>query len=230
MWCAASPSCARASAAWRKSGETIGLVPTMGSLHEGHLSLVHDRRRKTTTGPSPRCSSTPPSSAPTRIWPHIRATKRPIVALLGEARADLLFAPGVSEMYPEGFATTVNVAGLTEHLCGPHRPGHFAGVATIVCQAAEPGAGRPRLFRREGFSAIAGRAPHGPRSRYRDRDRRRADDPRGGRPGDVVAQPLPLARRAQPGGNLAPAAAGSGKRPSAMAALPSPSSTRCAPA
>ncbi len=120
-------------AAWRKSGEGIGLVPTMGALHEGHLTLVHAAKKE-----NDRAIATlfvnPTQFAPTEdlaAYPRNEANDR---RLLGEAQCDLLFAPDVSEMYPTAFATTVSVAGLTEHLCGPHRPGHFAGVATVVAK------------------------------------------------------------------------------------------------
>jgi pantoate--beta-alanine ligase len=120
-------------AAWRNAGETIGLVPTMGSLHEGHLSLV--RAAKKDNGRAIATLFVNPTqfgaNEDLASYPRDESTDR---RLLGEARADLLFAPDVGEMYPGGFATTVTVAGLTQHLCGPHRPGHFAGVATIVCK------------------------------------------------------------------------------------------------
>ena len=116
---------------WRKSGETVGLVPTMGALHEGHLALVRraqaDNRRcivslfvnPTQFGPSEDLAA----------YPRNEAADRDKLAALG---ADLLFAPGVTQMYAPGAATTVTVARLTDHLCGPFRPGHFAGVATVV--------------------------------------------------------------------------------------------------
>ena len=120
-------------AAWRNAGETIGLVPTMGSLHEGHLSLV--RAAKKDNGRAIATLFVNPTqfgaNEDLASYPRDETADR---RLLGEARADLLFAPDVGEMYPGGFATTVTVAGLTQHLCGPHRPGHFAGVATIVCK------------------------------------------------------------------------------------------------
>src|SRR5580765_5945176 len=118
-------------AAWRKAGETIGLVPTMGALHEGHLALARralaDNRRCIATlfvnptqfGPSEDLSA----------YPRNEAADRDKLAALG---VDLLFAPGVAEMYAKDANTTVTVARLTDHLCGPFRPGHFAGVATIV--------------------------------------------------------------------------------------------------
>jgi pantoate--beta-alanine ligase len=118
-------------AAWRKADETVGLVPTMGALHDGHLQLV--RRAKAEC----RRAIATVFVNPTQFGPHEdlaayprdEAGDRDKLALVG---VDLLFAPDVAQMYPPGFATTVSVGGLTEHLCGPHRPGHFAGVATIV--------------------------------------------------------------------------------------------------
>jgi len=118
-------------AEWRKAGETIGLVPTMGALHEGHLALVRhaqaDNRRCIVTlfvnptqfGPGEDLTA----------YPRNEASDRDKLAALG---VDLLFAPGVAEMYAPDAATTVTVARLTDHLCGPFRPGHFAGVATVV--------------------------------------------------------------------------------------------------
>jgi pantoate--beta-alanine ligase len=118
-------------ARWRRHGETIALVPTMGALHEGHLSLVALARA--------RCRRTIASlfvnpvqfgtSEDLSAYPRDEAGD---AAKLARAGADLLYAPATAEMYPEGFATRVTVAGLTDHLCGPHRPGHFEGVATVV--------------------------------------------------------------------------------------------------
>ena len=120
-------------ASWRRAGETVGLVPTMGSLHEGHLALVRAAKKDGTRAVATLFVN------PTQFGPNEDLAAYPRDEegdrrLLGEAKADLLFAPDVGEMYPAGFATTVSVAGLTEHLCGPHRPGHFAGVATVVCK------------------------------------------------------------------------------------------------
>src|SRR4029453_16226648 len=109
----------------------IGLVPTMGALHEGHLALARRARadnrhcivtlfvNPTQFGPMEDLSA----------YPRNEAADRDKLAALG---VDLLFAPGVAEMYAPDAATTVTVARLADHLCGPFRPGHFAGVATIV--------------------------------------------------------------------------------------------------
>ncbi|TDQ84563.1 pantothenate synthetase [Dongia mobilis] len=117
--------------AWRAGGETIGLVPTMGALHDGHLSLVAAARRDNTRTVATIFVN------PTQFAPHEDLAAYPRdpagdAAKLGAASCDLLFAPEIGEMYPDGFATSVAVSGLTRHLCGATRPGHFGGVATIV--------------------------------------------------------------------------------------------------
>src|SRR5262245_12908178 len=118
-------------AGWRKAGETVGLVPTMGALHEGHLALARRAQAE-----NRRCIVTlfvnPTQFGPSEdlsAYPRTEAADRDKLAALG---VDLLFSPGVAEMYAPDAATTVTVARLTDHLCGPFRPGHFAGVATIV--------------------------------------------------------------------------------------------------
>ncbi|MEE8628544.1 MULTISPECIES: pantoate--beta-alanine ligase [Methylobacterium] len=117
--------------AWREAGETVALVPTMGALHEGHLALVRQAQA--------RCRRVVVSIFvnPTQFGPNEDFSRYPRVleddiALLAETGADAAYLPDVATMYPPGFATTVTVEGLTDVLCGPVRPGHFAGVATVV--------------------------------------------------------------------------------------------------
>lgn len=121
----------RQIAAWRDAHETVGLVPTMGALHEGHLSLVRRSRAQ--------CRRTVVSIFvnPTQFGPNEDFNRYPRdlagdAAKLAAAGVDAIFAPEVAEMYPEGASTTVAVGGLTDGLDGPFRPGHFSGVATIV--------------------------------------------------------------------------------------------------
>ncbi len=116
---------------WRHAGESIGLVPTMGALHEGHLSLLRLAKAECRRAVATIFVNPSQFGANEDLSAYLRdeATDR---KLLDGAEADLLFAPGVEEVYPPGFATTVSVARVTEHLCGPYRPGHFAGVATVV--------------------------------------------------------------------------------------------------
>jgi len=124
----------------RAKGKRIGLVPTMGALHEGHLSLV--RAAKT------RCELVAVSVFvnPTQFGPKEDFTRYPRPfeadrAALENERVDLIFAPTVEEMYQAGETTWVTVEGLTEKLDGRSRPGHFRGVTTLVAKllhAIEP--------------------------------------------------------------------------------------------
>lgn len=119
--------------AWRRAGETVGLVPTMGALHAGHLALVARARAEcdrvvATLFVNPKQFN---DAADLDSYPADEADD---AARFAEAGVDLLFAPAVSEMYPDGFATAVSVAGLTDCLCGAARPGHFDGVATVVAK------------------------------------------------------------------------------------------------
>jgi pantoate--beta-alanine ligase len=118
----------------RRDAKTIGLVPTMGALHEGHLSLIRAARRDcdvvvVTLFVNPAQFN---EAADLAAYPRDEAADAKAAANAG---ADLLFAPPVEEVYPPGFATTVHVAGLTEHLEGEHRgSAHFDGVATVVAK------------------------------------------------------------------------------------------------
>ncbi len=116
---------------WHRAGLTVALVPTMGALHAGHLSLLSRAQRE-----ADRVVATIFVN-PTQFGPNedfARYPRREVedADKLAATGAHLLFAPTVEEMYPAGFATTVTVAGLTDDLCGPRRPGHFCGVATVV--------------------------------------------------------------------------------------------------
>ena len=119
-------------AEWKKQGLTVGLVPTMGFLHEGHISLVN-----ASVG---RCDRTVVSVFvnPTQFGPgeDLEAYPRDFdhdCAMLEEAHADLVFHPEPSEMYPEGFATYVEIqSDMPKQLCGKTRPIHFRGVCTVV--------------------------------------------------------------------------------------------------
>ncbi len=115
----------------RARGERLGLVPTMGALHSGHLALVEEARRRAA------CVAVTIFVNPTQFGPNEDFARYPRnleadVERCRDAGASLVFAPPTREMYPEGERTRVRVSGLTDALCGPHRPGHFEGVATIV--------------------------------------------------------------------------------------------------
>lgn len=117
--------------AWRGHGKNIAMVPTMGALHAGHLSLIGIGRRRahrvvSTIFVNPRQFG---ADEDLSRYPRQEAVD---AAMLRGAGCDLLFAPPVELVYPPGFATTVSVSGLDRPLEGESRPGHFDGVATVV--------------------------------------------------------------------------------------------------
>jgi len=116
---------------WRSAGDRVGLVPTMGVLHEGHMALVRAARAE-----CGRVVATifvnPKQFAPTEDLEAYPRREVADLAMLQAAGVALVFMPAVAEIYPPGFVTTVRVAGLTDCLCGAHRAGHFDGVATVV--------------------------------------------------------------------------------------------------
>jgi len=116
---------------WRHQGFTVGLVPTMGYLHEGHASLikkaVEENDRVVVTifiNPAQFDKEEDLESYPVKIEEDLQ--------IIEETGGDMTFLPGVSEIYPEGFNTTVEVEKLDRELCGATRQGHFRGVCTVV--------------------------------------------------------------------------------------------------
>ena len=119
---------------WRAGGARIGLVPTMGSLHEGHMSLLEAARQR-----ADRVIASvfvnPLQFGPGEDFERYPRTPDDDQRLLAQAGCDLLFMPAVKEIYPDGpSATRVSVKELSEILCGAVRPGHFDGVATVVAK------------------------------------------------------------------------------------------------
>src|SRR5215813_3721422 len=115
----------------REQDKSIGLVPTMGALHEGHLSLVKEARQM--------CDIVvvsvfvnPAQFGPKEDFSQYPRDLTKDTALLTDYNVDYIFAPSTEEMYPKGFSTYVNVEGLSDQLEGTSRPGHFKGVATVV--------------------------------------------------------------------------------------------------
>jgi len=117
----------------RIAGKQIGLVPTMGFLHDGHLSLVRAARQ--------RCAVVvmsifvnPKQFGPNEDFESYPRDMARDLRLARQGGVDVVFTPDVSEVYPEGFQSEVSVRGLTEVLCGASRPGHFNGVTTVVAK------------------------------------------------------------------------------------------------
>jgi pantoate--beta-alanine ligase len=122
-------------AEWRRAGERVGFVPTMGNLHAGHMSLLAAARYR-----ADRIVASvfvnPLQFGPGEDYERYPRTPEDDRTLLEEARCDLLFLPEVAEIYPHGATqqTLIHVRGLSEMLCGEFRPGHFEGVATVVAK------------------------------------------------------------------------------------------------
>jgi pantoate--beta-alanine ligase len=122
-----------AAEAVRRDGARLGLVPTMGALHAGHAALIQEARRRTD-----RVAVTifvnPTQFGPNEDFSKYPRTLEADLERCEAAGAGMVFAPSAPEMYPPGDATRVTVAGITEHLCGRSRPGHFEGVTTVVAK------------------------------------------------------------------------------------------------
>lgn len=118
---------------WKKSGGIVGVVPTMGALHDGHLSLVRTAQTDcshviVTIFVNPKQFN---NSDDLAKYPRTEASD---AAFLAPLKINAIFAPDAAEVYPEGFATNIRVTGISERLEGLHRPGHFDGVATVVAK------------------------------------------------------------------------------------------------
>lgn len=139
---------------WRAGGERVGLVPTMGALHDGHLSLV-----ARALGECDRAVVTlfvnPKQFGPHEDFARYPRDEAADAAKLAAAGADLLYAPDVATMYADGFATAVTVAGLTESMEGAVRPGHFAGVATVVAKLLNQAGADDAYFGEKDYQQLA---------------------------------------------------------------------------
>ncbi len=118
---------------WRRAGESIGVVPTMGALHDGHLSLARAARKNcdrviVTIFVNPKQFNNPEDL---ENYPR---TEEDDARKLTPIGVDLIWVPDGDQMYPGGFATNVSVSGITNVMEGAHRPGHFDGVATVVAK------------------------------------------------------------------------------------------------
>ena len=144
---------------WRRAGQTVGVVPTMGALHEGHLALMRQARQE-----NDRVVSTlfvnPLQFGPGEDYDSYPRDEERDSALLEAEGCDLLFAPEVAEMFPDSyrspadFLTSVSVDRLSEHLCGRSRPGHFTGMVTEVVKLLLITAGDVAYFGEKDFQQL----------------------------------------------------------------------------
>src|SRR5690348_5753887 len=121
----------RVVSGWRSAGGRVALVPTMGALHRGHLALV-ERGRALCPRVVASLFVNPTQFGPNEDFSRYPRDEHADAALLASVGCDLLYAPDVAEMYPEGFTTSVDPGPIAARQCGPFRRGHFAGVATVV--------------------------------------------------------------------------------------------------
>lgn len=138
---------------WRAHGNRIGLVPTMGALHAGHLALV--------AAAQAQCRRTvvsifvnPKQFGPREDFATYPRPEADDLSKLKAAGADLAYIPAVEEMYADGFATTISLGGPAEPLEGAHRPGHFDGVATVVCKLLSQAAPDAAFFGEKDYQQL----------------------------------------------------------------------------
>lgn len=139
---------------WRAAGETVALVPTMGAFHEAHLNLMWEGRRRADrlvvslfVNPTQFGPGEDYEAYPRNLEADLKATE--------DIGLDVLYHPSAEEMYPEGYASYVEVEGLTDTLCGPSRPGHFRGVATVVAKLFTAVKPHVAIFGEKDFQQLA---------------------------------------------------------------------------
>ena len=123
----------KVTAKWRGRGQTIGLIPTMGALHAGHISLVRLAKKKTDKAVV-SIFVNPTQFAANEDLSRYPRDESGDLKKLGDAEADLVWAPNVEEMYPDGFSTGIRAGSTAKDLEGAFRPGHFDGVATVCAK------------------------------------------------------------------------------------------------
>ncbi|MEM9911617.1 MAG: pantoate--beta-alanine ligase [Pseudomonadota bacterium] len=138
---------------WHRAGETIGVVPTMGALHDGHLSLVAAAKARCTRVIVTIFVNPKQFNNPGDLDRYPR-TEEEDERKLARFNIDALWVPGAEQMYPASFATTVSVSGLTDVMEGAHRPGHFDGVATVVTKLFTQTAATDAFFGEKDFQQL----------------------------------------------------------------------------
>ncbi len=145
--------------AWADAGRAerrrLGLVPTMGCLHEGHLSLLRVAREHGCDAVVATVFVNPTQFGPGEDFDRYPRREEADLAMLREAGADAVLLPGVGEIYPEGFQTFVEVEEVSKGLCGDRRPGHFRGVATVVAKLLHIGKPHVAVFGEKDFQQLA---------------------------------------------------------------------------
>ncbi len=136
------------------AGKTIALTPTMGAFHEGHLSLMRMARHQadlTVTS----IFVNPIQFGPEEDFDQYPKSLAKDAAMAEKEGVEILFAPTVADMYPEGFQTLITVKGITDRLCGLSRPGHFDGVTTVVAKLFNIVKPTVAIFGRKDFQQLA---------------------------------------------------------------------------
>jgi pantoate--beta-alanine ligase len=141
--------------AQRGGGRRVGLVPTMGYLHEGHVSLLRIARERGCDAVGATLFVNPTQFGPGEDFERYPRDEEGDFSMLRDAGADAVFAPPAAEMYPEGYQTFVEVAERSKGLCGDVRPGHFRGVATVVAKLLHIGKPHVAVFGEKDFQQLA---------------------------------------------------------------------------
>lgn len=141
--------------AQRAAGRRIGLVPTMGYLHEGHVSLVRIARERGCDAVAATIFVNPAQFGPGEDFEKYPRDEERDLAMLRAAGTAAVYLPGLRDMYPDGYQTYVEVGDVSRGLCGASRPGHFRGVATVVAKLFHAGKPHVAVFGEKDFQQLA---------------------------------------------------------------------------